>query len=159
MELKQYQIVLVNLDPTIGSEMKKTRPCVVISPDEMNRYLQTVVIAPMTSSSKSYPTRVEVKHNSKKGWIVLDQIRTVDRNRIVKVFDNLSPKEIISLKDVCHKIAKIENIELNIQYSNDEINYSIADIEKIKSVLPGFNYTSIDDGLMSMSQRLVTCAE
>ena len=73
MELKQYQIVLVNLDPTIGSEMKKTRPCVVISPDEMNRYLQTVVIAPMTSSSKSYPTRVEVKHNSKKGWIVLDK--------------------------------------------------------------------------------------
>mgnify|MGYP002369260748 FL=1 len=100
MELKQYQIVLVNLDPTIGSEMKKTRPCVVISPDEMNRYLQTVVIAPMTSSSKSYPTRVDVKHNSKKGWIVLDQIRTVDRNRIVKVFDNLSPKEIISLKGV-----------------------------------------------------------
>jgi mRNA interferase MazF len=100
MELKQYQIVLVNLDPTIGREMKKTRPCVVISPDEMNRYLQTVVIAPMTSSSKSYPTRVEVKHNSKKGWIVLDQIRTVDRNRIVKVFDNLSPKEIISLKAV-----------------------------------------------------------
>ena len=100
MELKQYQIVLVNLDPTIGSEMKKTRPCVVISPDEMNRYLQTVVIAPMTSSSKSYPTRVEVKHNSKKEWIVLDQIRTVDRNRIVKVFDNLSPKEIISLKGV-----------------------------------------------------------
>ncbi len=72
---------------------------------------------------------------------------------------NIANEEIISLKDVCHKIAKIENIELNIQYSNDEINYSIADIEKIKSVLPGFNYTSIDDGLMSMSQRLVTCAE
>ena len=100
MELKQYQIVLVNLDPTIGSEMKKTRPCVIISPDEMNKYLQTVVIAPMTSSSKAYPTRVEVKHNSKKGWIVLDQIRTVDRKRIVKVFDSLTPKEIVSVKGI-----------------------------------------------------------
>lgn len=72
---------------------------------------------------------------------------------------NIANEEIISLKDVCHKIAKIENIELYIQSSNDEINYSIADIEKIKSVIPGFNYTSIDDGLMSMSQRLVTCVE
>ena len=63
MELKQYQIVLVNLDPTIGNEMKKTRPCVIISPNEMNKYLQTIVVAPMTSSSKSYPTRVQVKHN------------------------------------------------------------------------------------------------
>ena len=84
MEIKQYQIVLVNLDPTIGSEMKKTRPCVVISPDEMNKYLQAIVVAPMTSSSKSYPTRVEVKHNKKKGWVVVDQIRTIDRKRIVK---------------------------------------------------------------------------
>ena len=73
MDLKQYQIVLVNLDPTIGSEMKKTRPCVILSPNEMNKYLQTIVIAPMTSNSKSYPTRVPVKHNKTKGWIVLDQ--------------------------------------------------------------------------------------
>lgn len=69
MDLNQYQIVLVNLDPTIGSEMKKTRPCVIISPNEMNKYLLTIVIAPMTSSSKSYPSRVEVKHNeTKAGW-------------------------------------------------------------------------------------------
>ena len=59
MELRQYQIVLVNLDPTIGSEIKKTRPCVIISPNEMNKFLQTIVVAPITSSSKSYPTRVE----------------------------------------------------------------------------------------------------
>ena len=85
MELKQYKIVLVNLDPTIGSEIKKTRPCVIISPNEMNKYLQTIVVAPMTSSSKNYPTRIEVHHNKTKGWIVLDQIRTVDRQRIIKV--------------------------------------------------------------------------
>lgn len=100
MELKQYQIVLVNLDPTIGSEMKKTRPCVIVSPNEMNKYLQTLVVAPMTSSSKPYPTRVEVKHNTTKGWVVLDQIRTVDRKRIVKTFNSLSEKEIIKVKGV-----------------------------------------------------------
>lgn len=100
MELKQYQIVLVNLDPTIGSEMKKTRPCLIISPNEMNKYLQTIVVAPMTSSSKLYPTRVEVKHSKTKGWVVLDQIRTVDRQRIVKVLDSLTDKEINHIKGV-----------------------------------------------------------
>jgi mRNA interferase MazF len=100
MELKQYQIVLVNLDPTIGSEMKKTRPCVIISPDEMNKYLQTIVVAPMTSSSKLYPTRVKVRHNKTKGWIVLDQIRTVDRQRIVKVLATLPDKEVFNVKAI-----------------------------------------------------------
>ena len=78
MELNQYSIVLVNLDPTIGSEIKKTRPCVIISPDEMNKHLQTLIIAPMTSQSKNYPTRIKVKHDQKNGWIVLDQIRTIE---------------------------------------------------------------------------------
>ena len=100
MDLKQYQIVLVNLDPTIGSEMKKTRPCVVISPNEMNKYLNTIVVAPMTSSSKAYPTRVEINHDKKKGWIVLDQIRTVDRQRIIKVLGNLTEKEFKKVKEV-----------------------------------------------------------
>ncbi|MBK7665892.1 MAG: type II toxin-antitoxin system PemK/MazF family toxin [Sphingobacteriaceae bacterium] len=100
MELKQYQIVLVNLDPTIGSEMKKTRPCVIISPNEMNKYLQTIVIAPMTSNSKPYPTRVEVKHNKTKGWIVLDQIRTIDRKRVVKILDQLTEKETFKVKTI-----------------------------------------------------------
>ena len=98
MDLKQYQIVLVNLDPTIGSEMKKTRPCVILSPNEMNNYLQTIVIAPMTSHSKSYPTRVPVKHNKTKGWVVIDQIRTIDKKRVIKIFGFLSDKEITNVK-------------------------------------------------------------
>jgi mRNA interferase MazF len=98
MEIKQYDIVLVNLDPTVESEIKKTRPCVVISPNEMNKYLSTVVIAPMTSQSKPYPTRVNVKHDNKNGWIVLDQIRTIDRQRIIKILDNLTGKEIEKVK-------------------------------------------------------------
>lgn len=99
----QYDIVLVNLDPTIGSVMKKTRPCVILSPDEMNRHLQTIVVAPMTSHSKPYPTRVEVKHKLTKGWIAIDQIRTIDRRRIVKRFESLSEKEIEYVKNVLRK--------------------------------------------------------
>ena len=91
---------MVNLDPTIGSEIKKTRPCVIVSPDEMNKYLQTIVIAPMTSSSKPYPTRVKVNRKKTKGWIVLDQIRTVDRQRIVRILDSLIDKEITNVKKV-----------------------------------------------------------
>ncbi len=100
MELKQYQVVLVTLDPTIGSEMKKTRPCIIISPDEMNRYLQTIVIAPVTSQSKAYPTRVGIKYNRKPGWIVLDQIRTVDKEQIIKILSLLNENEISRIKVV-----------------------------------------------------------
>lgn len=100
MEIKQYQIILVNLDPTIGSEIKKTRPCVVISPDEMNKYLRTIIIAPMTTNSKKYPTRVEVKHDNKTGWIVLDQIRTIDKQRIIKELGRLSKPEIKEVKEI-----------------------------------------------------------
>ncbi len=98
MDLKQYQIVLVNLDPTVGSEIKKTRPCVIISPNEMNKYLNTIMIAPMTSQSKKYPTRAEVNHDSKTGWIILDQIRTIDKQRIFKTVGNLSDSEIENVK-------------------------------------------------------------
>ncbi len=100
MDLKQYQMVLVNLDPTIGSEIKKTRPCVIISPDEMNKYLQTIIVAPMTITSRKYPTRIEVKHNRKTGWIVIDQIRTIDKQRIIKILGRLSQPEIKELKSV-----------------------------------------------------------
>lgn len=100
MDLNQYEIVLVNLDPTVGNEIKKTRPCVIISPDEMNKYLGTIVLAPMTTTSKKYPTRVEVKHDNKIGWIVIDQIRTVDKNRIIKVLGKLSKLEIKEVKSV-----------------------------------------------------------
>lgn len=100
MEIKQYEIILLNLDPTIGSEIKKTRPCVIISPDEMNNHLRTVVIAPMTTSSKNYPTRVEIKHDNKIGWIVLDQIRTIDKQRILKDIGKLSRSEIKEVKAI-----------------------------------------------------------
>jgi mRNA interferase MazF len=100
MELKQYQIVLVNLDPTLGSEIKKTRPCVIVSPNEINDHLRTVVIAPMTSTDKRYPTRVKVKHNNQEGWIVLEQLRTVDKIRILKKLGNLTEKEIKECKRV-----------------------------------------------------------
>lgn len=102
-QINQYEIVLVNLDPTIGSEMKKTRPCVVLSPNEMNKYLQTIIVAPMTSSSKPYPTRIEVKHNQKKGWVVIDLIRTIDRRRIVKKLDRLTDKEIKQVKSIINE--------------------------------------------------------
>lgn len=100
MELKQYQIVLINLDPTIGSEMKKTRPCVIISPNEMNKFLKTIVIAPMTSNLKAYPTRIQINYDNRQGSVVLDQIRTVDRLRVVKVLDALNEKDTIKVKKV-----------------------------------------------------------
>ena len=100
MELIQYQIVLLNLDPTRGSEIKKTRPCIIISPNELNKYLKTIVIAPMTSSSKNYPTRIEINLDEKTGWIVIDQIRTVDKVRVVKVLGNLTEKDCKKVKDI-----------------------------------------------------------
>jgi mRNA interferase MazF len=100
MELSQYQIVLVNLDPTIGSEIKKTRPCVIISPNEMNDHLRTVVISPMTTKSKKYPTRIEIKHDNKIRWIVIDQIRTIYKQRIIKIIGRLSNPEIKKVKAI-----------------------------------------------------------
>jgi len=100
MDLNQYEIVLVNLDPTIDSEIKKTRPCVIISPNEMNKYLETIVLAPMTTNSKKYPTRIEVKHDNMIGWIVIDQIRTINKQRIIRVLGKLSRPEIKEVKSV-----------------------------------------------------------
>lgn len=100
MEINQYEIILVNLDPTLGSEIRKTRPCVVISPNEMNRHLNTVVIAPMTTSSKNYPTRVEIKHDNRMGWVVLDQIRTIDKQRMIKTLGKLSRPEVKEVKAI-----------------------------------------------------------
>ena len=104
MELVQYQIVLVNLEPTIGSEITKTRPCVVVSPDEMNRHLRTVIIAPMTTKSRSYPTRVRVKQKKESGWIVIDQLRTIDKQRIIKILGVLSPAEINKTKRIIREM-------------------------------------------------------
>ena len=100
MELNQYTIVLVNLDPTIGSEIKKTRPCAIISPNEMNKFLNTIVVAPMTTNLKKYPTRIAVEHNRKKGMIAIDQIRTVDKKRIIKIFDEMTKSEIKKCKEI-----------------------------------------------------------
>jgi len=84
MVAKRFDVYLVNLDPTVGREIKKTRPCLVISPDEMNQHIATVIIAPMTTQGRSYPTRISCRFQGKDGQIVLDQIRTVDKIRLVK---------------------------------------------------------------------------
>ena len=84
MVVKRFDVYLINLDPTIGSEIQKTRPCLVVSPDEMNRFIRTVIVAPMTPKGTSYPTRVSCKFQGKHGQIVLDQIRTVDKTRLVR---------------------------------------------------------------------------
>jgi mRNA interferase MazF len=89
--VERSDVFLVNLDPTIGSEIKKTRPCVVISPDEMNRHLRTVIVAPLTSQGRLYPTRVRCLFDGKEGLIVLDQIRTVDVTRLVKKVGRIEP--------------------------------------------------------------------
>ena len=91
---------MVNLDPTIGSEIRKTRPCVVVSPDEMNRHLNTIVVCPLTTTSKPYPTRIEISLQRKLSWIVVDQIRTVDRKRIVKSTGHLKEETIFELKAI-----------------------------------------------------------
>jgi len=105
MEVNQYDIFLVDLQLSeelrgAGAEIRKVRPCVVISPDEMNRYLRIMVVAPMTTCSRLMPTRVRVRHNKQTGWIVVDQIRTVDRNRVGRKLDRLTHPEIKKLKKV-----------------------------------------------------------
>jgi mRNA interferase MazF len=89
----RFDVFLVNLDPTIGTEIQKTRPCVVISPDEMNRNIATVIIAPMTTRGRAYPTRVNCQFQGKDGQIVLDQIRTVDKSRLIKKLGQISQDE------------------------------------------------------------------
>jgi len=100
MEISQYHIYLVNLDPTVGHEIQKTRPCLVISPDEMNQNIQTVIIAPMTTKSHKYPTRIPVTIQNKRGWIVLDQIRTIDNKRIIKKIGKINTETIKEVKSV-----------------------------------------------------------
>lgn len=99
MVVKRFDVFLINLDPTIGSEIKKTRPCLIISPDEMNRHIRTIIIAPMTSAGKDYPTRVPCVFKKKHGQIVLDQIRTLDKSRLIKklgIVDSKTQLEVIS---------------------------------------------------------------
>lgn len=100
MVAKRFDVFLVNLDPTIGSEIQKTRPCVIISPDEMNRYISTVIIAPMNTKGRIYPTRVICQFQGKDGQIVLDQIRTVDKSRLVKKIGQISQDEQREVLDI-----------------------------------------------------------
>lgn len=96
----RFDIYLINLDPTIGSEIKKTRPCVIISPDEMNKHIRTVIVAPMTTASKDYPTRVACQFMGKKGYIVLDQIRTIDKTRLIKKLGNIDTETQVNVFSV-----------------------------------------------------------
>ncbi|WP_022671329.1 type II toxin-antitoxin system PemK/MazF family toxin [Hippea alviniae] len=100
MEVKRFDVFLINLDPTVGHEIKKTRPCLVISPDEMNRHISTVIVAPMTTRTRNYPTRVKCVFDNKEGEIVLDQIRTVDKNRLIKRLGRID-------KDTQEKVLKV----------------------------------------------------
>jgi mRNA interferase MazF len=81
---RRFDVFLINLDPTTGSEIKKTRPCLIVSPDEMNEHIATVIVAPMTTKGRAYPTRVPCRLRGKQGQVVLDQIRTVDKARLAQ---------------------------------------------------------------------------
>jgi mRNA interferase MazF len=93
MAVSRFEVYLCNLDPTVGSEIRKSRPCVVVSPDEMNRHLRTVLVAPMTTTSKDYPTRVACEFAGTSGFVVLDQLRTLDRSRLARRLGRLSKRE------------------------------------------------------------------
>jgi len=100
MVINQYEIWWINLDPTVGSEIQKVRPCVVVSPDEMNHHIRTILIAPMTSTSKPYPSRVSTTFEGRVGWVVLDQIRCVDKSRLVKKASFLDSDTVTSVKSI-----------------------------------------------------------
>ena len=100
MVVNRFDVYLINLDPTVGSEIQKIRPCLIISPDEMNRHIRTVIVAPMTTAGKEYPTRVSCIFKKKKGQIVLDQIRTIDKSRLIKrlgAIDQNTQLEVIAV--------------------------------------------------------------
>ncbi len=102
--IKQYDIFIVSLDPTIGAEIKKIRPCVVISPDEMNSSLQTVQIAPMTTNVRVYPWRVPIVFQRKRGMVALDQLRTIDKRRLIKRIGRVGRSVITRIKQVLHEM-------------------------------------------------------
>jgi mRNA interferase MazF len=100
MVIKRFDVYLIVLDPTVGSEIQKKRPCLIISPDEMNRHISTVIVAPMTTRGKSYPSRVACKFQGKKGYVVLDQIRTVDKSRLARKLGRIrkdTQQEVLSV--------------------------------------------------------------
>ena len=104
MEINRFEVFLINLDPTVGHEIKKTRPCLIISPNEMNHYISTVNVAPMTSKGRNYPTRISCSFQGKSGQIVLDQIRTVDSKRLVKKLGVISKNAQTKTLDLLHEM-------------------------------------------------------
>lgn len=100
MVISRFEVYLVNLDPTVGSEIKKTRPCLVVSPDEINHHLRTVIVAPLTTGGQPYPSRVPCRFKGKHGQVVLDQIRTVDQSRLVKKLGKLEGPTAVAVLDV-----------------------------------------------------------
>jgi mRNA interferase MazF len=104
MVASRFEVFLIALDPTIGHEMKKTRPCVVISPDDMNQHLRTVIVAPMTSRGRDYPSRVACRFQGKSGEVALDQIRTVDRQRMVKRLGQISAQTQAAVLQVLERM-------------------------------------------------------
>ena len=104
MVIKQYAVHWINLDPTIGSEVSKTRPCVILSPDVMNQYIRTVIIAPLTHMLKSYPTSVICDINNDKGSVMLDQIRTIDKSRVGDFIAVLGTTEIATIKSIINQM-------------------------------------------------------
>lgn len=92
MVISRFEVYLVNLDPTIGHEIRKMRPCLVVSPDEMNHHIRTVIVAPMTTKGRAYPTRIPCRFKGKPGQIVLDQIRTVDAVRLARRLGKIDAK-------------------------------------------------------------------
>ena len=104
MVISRFEVHLVNLDPTVGSEIQKTRPCLVVSPDELNRHIRTVLVAPMTTKGQSYPTRVPCRFKGKAGQVVLDQIRTVDHVRLVKKLGRLDAKTSTRVLEVLQEM-------------------------------------------------------
>jgi mRNA interferase MazF len=102
--VNRFDVYLSNLDPTVGSEIQKTRPCLIISPDEMNRNIRTVIVAPMTTTGKDYPTRIACQFKKKKGYIVLDQIRTIDKTRLIKNLGSLDAETQLKVISVLQRL-------------------------------------------------------
>lgn len=104
MAINRFEVYLINLDPTVGSEIKKTRPCLVISPDEMNHNIRTIIVAPLTTKGKVYPTRVACRFKGKDGLVVIDQIRTVDQSRLIKKIGKIDAKTAVAVLDVLQEM-------------------------------------------------------
>jgi mRNA interferase MazF len=104
MAINRFEVYLINLDPTVGSEIRKTRPCLVVSPDEMNHNVLTVIVAPLTTKGQPYPTRVPCRFKGKVGQVVLDQIRTVDRSRLIKKLGRIDDRTAAAVLGVLQEL-------------------------------------------------------